>query len=87
MTQAANACLDFGFRHVGLRRVRCAAATENDASLAVIGRLGFSREGTSRQAEYVDERWVDHAVFSLLDTDPRPHPLALKVPRSGGEPK
>ena len=54
--------------------MRCAAATENQKSLAVIQRLGFTPEGIARQAEYVDDRWVDHAVFSLLDTDPHGEP-------------
>jgi len=54
---------------MGARRVRCAAATDNYASLRVIARLGFRFEGISRQAEFVGGRWVDHAVFSRLSTD------------------
>lgn len=69
MTEAAGACVDFAFARVGVHRIRCAAATENHASLAVIERLGFHREGVARQAEFVAGRWVDHAVFSRLSTD------------------
>lgn len=72
MTEAARTCIDFGFRSMGLHRVRCAAATDNHRSLRVIARLGFRFEGIARQAEFVDSRWVDHAVFSLLATDSRP---------------
>jgi len=72
MTEAAQLCLDFAFDELGLHRVRCAAATNNARSLAVIKRLGFQLEGTSRQAEFVKNRWLDHAVFSLLSTDERP---------------
>jgi ribosomal-protein-serine acetyltransferase len=69
MTEAAQACVDFGFRQVGAHRIRCAAATENYPSLRVIQRLGFRFEGLARQAEYVAGRFLDHAVFARLSTD------------------
>ena len=71
MTEAARGTLDFAFKHLGVHRVRVAAATDNSASLSVIGRLGFRFEGISRQAEWCDGRWLDHATFGLLETDPR----------------
>ncbi|HEY4117673.1 MAG TPA: GNAT family protein [Byssovorax sp.] len=69
MTEAARAALDFAFRVMGAHRVRIAAATDNHASLAVIGRIGFRFEGIARQAEWCDGRWLDHAVFATLATD------------------
>ncbi|MCA9628221.1 MAG: GNAT family N-acetyltransferase [Myxococcales bacterium] len=69
MTEAAKACVDFALGTLSAHRVRCAAATENYASLRVIMRLGFRFEGIARQAEYVGGRWVDHAVFAQLTTD------------------
>lgn len=70
MTEAATTCLQFAFHRAGVHRIRCAAATTNYPSLAVISRLGFHFEGIARQAEFVDSRWVDHAVFSRLASDP-----------------
>lgn len=70
MTEAARACVDFALFRLGAHRVRCAAATDNHPSLRVIARLNLHFEGFARQAEYVDARWVDHAVFSRLATDP-----------------
>lgn len=67
MTEAAMLCVDFGFRTLGMHRVRVAAATGNHPSLRVIGRLGFHFEGIARHAEWCDGRWLDHAVFSLLE--------------------
>ncbi|MEZ4306611.1 MAG: hypothetical protein R3F14_00980 [Polyangiaceae bacterium] len=29
-------------------------------------------EGIAREAEWCETRWLDHAVFALLSTDPRP---------------
>ncbi len=67
MTEAAMMCIDFGFRTLGMHRVSVAAATGNHPSLRVIARLGFQFEGIERQAEWCDGRWLDHAVFSLLE--------------------
>lgn len=72
MTEAAMLCLNFAFEVLGLRRVRCAVAEDNFRSLAVVNRLGFQFEGVARQAEFVGGRWVNHSVFSRLDTDPAP---------------
>lgn len=72
MTEAATACLAFAFQSVGFHRVRCAAGTDNHPSLRVIARLGFRFEGVARQAERVGSRWLDHAVFARLATDPPP---------------
>lgn len=67
MTEAAALCVDFAFRRLGAHRLRVAAATGNHPSLRVIARLGFQFEGHARQAEWCDGRWLDHAVFSLLE--------------------
>jgi ribosomal-protein-serine acetyltransferase len=72
MTEASRAVLDWAFGNLGAHRVRVAAATDNHASLGVIRRLGFRFEGIARQAERCHGRWLDHAVFALLASDPRP---------------
>jgi ribosomal-protein-serine acetyltransferase len=70
MTEAARACVEFSFRRMAAHRTKVAAATDNHRSLAVISRLGFKFEGVARQAEWCDGRWLDHALFALLATDP-----------------
>lgn len=69
MTEAAAACLRYAFDEAGIHRVQCAAATKNRRSLAVISRLGFLPEGIARQAELVQGKWLDHAIFGKLSTD------------------
>ncbi len=69
MTEAARACVDFAFARMAVHRIRCAAATDNSASLRVIARLGFRFEGIARQAELVSSRWLDHAIFARLSSD------------------
>lgn len=67
MTVAARMCMQFAFKRVGVHRLRVAAATTNHPSLRVIARLGFHFEGVARHAEWCHGRWLDHAVFSLLE--------------------
>lgn len=71
MTEAAHAVLGYAFQTIGVHRVRVAASTDNHRSLSVIQRLGFRFEGIARQAERCAGRWLDHAIFGLLATDPR----------------
>jgi ribosomal-protein-serine acetyltransferase len=69
MTEAANASVQFAFSRMAMHRIRCAAATDNFPSLRVIQRLGLRFEGIARQAELVQSRWLDHAVFAKLSSD------------------
>jgi ribosomal-protein-serine acetyltransferase len=69
MTEAASAVIAWAFQRANAHRIRVAAATDNHASLGVIGRLGFRFEGIARQAERCQGRWLDHAQFALLATD------------------
>jgi ribosomal-protein-serine acetyltransferase len=47
--------------------VRCAVA--NARSRAIPERLGFRLEGTIREAEWLYDRFVDHAVYGLLEAE------------------
>jgi ribosomal-protein-serine acetyltransferase len=47
-------------------------ATENRRSRAIPERLGFREEGTLRQYQLVDGRYLDCLVYSMLAADERP---------------
>lgn len=69
MTAAARAMTDYGFRTWRLNRIEIRAGVGNRRSRAVAERLGFAQEGVLRQAERIGERYVDHAVYSMLADD------------------
>jgi ribosomal-protein-serine acetyltransferase len=69
MREGAAAAVDWAFATVGLHRIRVAAAAENHASLHVIHALRFYFEGTAREAEWCDGRWLNHRVYSRLRDD------------------
>lgn len=66
MSAACRAMVDIGFRENGLNRVEIRAAVGNVKSRAIPERLGFHCEGIARQAEWLDDHFVDHAVYAML---------------------
>jgi len=66
MTEACRALVRHGFETLALNRISLAAAVENSRSRRVAERLGFRLDGILREAEWVNDRFVDTAVYSLL---------------------
>lgn len=71
-TDAASTILDFGFRKLDLHRVTAAVGPDNDASTAVLTRLGFSREGRLRDHVFTNDAWRDSILYSLLSHEFHP---------------
>lgn len=64
-TRAAAAMLDFAFEELKLDHVLLQAATTNLPSRGVAERLGFTHEGTLRNAHRYPAGVLDHAVYGL----------------------
>lgn len=69
MTRACRVLIDHAFSELGLHRVEISAAADNRRSLAVIARLGLVEEGLRRQAEWVQDRFVDLRCYAVLSDD------------------
>jgi ribosomal-protein-serine acetyltransferase len=67
--RSVAAFLDYLFEEARLHRVEIRCGTENSRSCAIPERLGFTREGVLREAEYVSGRWVDLVVWSMLEQE------------------
>jgi RimJ/RimL family protein N-acetyltransferase len=65
-TDAARTLVDFGFRALDLHRITAAIGPENAASVAVVRRLGFRREGRLRDHVFTNGAWRDSELYSLL---------------------
>lgn len=66
MTRSCKTLLTYGFGELGLQRIELKAAVENSKSRAVAERLRFRQEGVLRQAEWVNGRFLDLALYALL---------------------
>ena len=69
MTRAVRAVLRKMFDVQKLNRVVLYAATENRRSRAVAERVGFTLEGVAREAEWLYDRFVDLAIYSMLASE------------------
>lgn len=77
MSRSVRAVTGFAFTTLRLHRIEAACLPHNDASVQLLERIGFKREGFARSYLRINGVWQDHLLYALLDTDPLP----LRVPR------
>jgi ribosomal-protein-alanine N-acetyltransferase len=63
---AARTLIDFGFTTLGLHRISAAIGPGNAASIAIVTRLGFTKEGRLRDHVFTNGAWRDSILYSLL---------------------
>ena len=76
MTEAVKATLRFAFDELKLHRVEAASIPENVASVRVLERTGFEREGYMRAYIRIDGAWQDHLLFATINPDSAPSAAA-----------
>lgn len=69
MREALSAAIDHAFRELRLHRIMANHRPENERSGALLGRLGFVREGYAREYLYIDGAWRDHVLLSRTNPD------------------
>jgi ribosomal-protein-alanine N-acetyltransferase len=70
MTAAVRAVIPFVFDSLELHRMEAACLPSNVASIRLLERTGFVREGLARRYLRINGVWQDHLLYALLDTDP-----------------
>ncbi|HET6363217.1 MAG TPA: GNAT family protein [Gemmatimonadota bacterium] len=84
MTEALQLALRHAFRALKLHRVEANIEPGNEASIALVRRAGFSREGFSRRYLKHGGRWRDHERWALLREEWRPLRGDSRPGRAGG---
>ncbi|GAB4442019.1 MAG: GNAT family protein [Chloroflexi bacterium OHK40] len=69
MREALAHALDHAFGPLRLHRVEANIQPGNTASLALVQRLGFTREGYSRRYLFIAGAWRDHERYAMLAED------------------
>lgn len=69
MTDAMRLVLRLAFDELGLHRIEANVQPQNTASLAVVKRAGFSKEGFSPRFLKIGGRWRDHERWAILVED------------------
>lgn len=66
MTAALALVQQFAFEHLALHRLEAACLPGNAASIALLRRGGFQREGLARSYLKINGAWQDHLLFACL---------------------
>jgi ribosomal-protein-serine acetyltransferase len=69
ITACCRTLIGHAFHTLDLNRVNIPVAVGNAKSRAVPERLGFHQDGTLRDAQWLYDRYVDHALYTLLRRD------------------
>jgi ribosomal-protein-alanine N-acetyltransferase len=72
MTAAVNAVIPFAFATLKLHRIEAACIPANVASVRLLEKTGFKREGFARQYLCIDGIWQDHLLYARLKDDLSP---------------
>src|SRR5260370_18505045 len=71
MTAAVRALLPFTFGALRLHRVEAACIPNNAASIRLLEKIGFTREGYAREYLCINGIWHDHLPYTRLQDDGR----------------
>jgi ribosomal-protein-alanine N-acetyltransferase len=69
MTAAVRALVPFSFQTLRLHRLEAACIPGNAASVALLERTGFTREGFARSYLCINGVWQDHLLYARLVDD------------------
>jgi ribosomal-protein-alanine N-acetyltransferase len=67
MTAAVRALIPFAFGALRLHRLEAACIPTNAASIRLLERTGFNREGLAREYLCINGVWQDHLLFARLN--------------------
>jgi [ribosomal protein S5]-alanine N-acetyltransferase len=68
-TESLKCVLNFGFCSLKLHRIHAGCATENIASIKVLEKVGFIKEGHHRKILPIRGAWVDNYEYAILEED------------------
>ncbi|HLH94283.1 MAG TPA: GNAT family protein [Xanthobacteraceae bacterium] len=74
MTAAVTSFVPFAFQTLRLHRIEAACIPSNGASIRLLEKTGFRREGFAREYLCIDGVWQDHLLYARLKHDPSPTP-------------
>ena len=72
VTKSCKTIIRYGFEELALNRIEIKATTSNAKSLAIPENLGFVKEGVQREAECINNLFVDLVMYSLLKREWQP---------------
>ena len=66
VTEAMSTVITYGFTKMKLHRISAEIEDDNPASIALIKKLGFSFEGTLKECEIKNGRFINLQLYAIL---------------------
>ncbi|RYD57890.1 MAG: N-acetyltransferase [Sphingobacteriales bacterium] len=66
MTEAMPLILEYGFRKLQLHRIEGIVESENEACKKAVEKLGFTYEGTMRECEIKNGRFINLDIYAMF---------------------
>lgn len=66
ISKSCEAIIKYGFEELGLHRIEIKAAVNNLRSQAIPQKFNFTKEGILREAELVNNKFLDLVLYSML---------------------
>ena len=79
ISKGCKSLINYAFDQIGLHRIEIKAAADNMKSRAIAEKLQFKKEGILREAEWVNKKFIDMALYSLLDEEWISNKLSLRL--------
>lgn len=68
-TEAVKLVVDYAFKTLYLHRIEAGVMPHNLASIRVLEKAGFHKEGIAKQNVKINNRWEDHQVLAIINTN------------------
>jgi ribosomal-protein-serine acetyltransferase len=69
MSKALKVFIDYAFSELGLNKIEIAIAEGNFKSRALPKKYGFKEEGIIRDAEWLNDKYVNHVLYGILKSE------------------
>ncbi len=67
--KSCRALIDHAFDELNLNRIEIRCGVDNQKSRRIPEKLGFKDEGIARQSGWLHDRYIDHAIYSMLASE------------------
>ena len=67
-TEALQLVVDFAFRELKLHRIEAGAMPDNIASIRVLEKVGFKKEGIAKENLKINGKWTDHQILGIINS-------------------
>ena len=66
-TEAVELVVGYAFRKLALHRIEAGVMPGNDASIRVLEKAGFHKEGIALQNVQINGEWQDHQILAIIN--------------------